>query len=137
MGIDLLKRAEGYRNRKALVSEGRSYSYSDLLESAHKIASFLLNGRKDLNEARIAFLVAPSFNYTAVQWGIWMAGGIAVPLCELHPLPSMQYVLQDTRANFLIAGPGFDEKMELLSQSEEIALLKLDFLSFVACLFFL
>lgn len=126
MGIDLIKRAERYGDRKALVSEGRSYSFSDLLESAHKIASSLLDGKKDLNEARIAFLVSPSFQYTAVQWGIWMAGGVAVPLCELHPLPSMQYVLQDTRASFLIAGPGFDEKMESLSETEGISLLKLD-----------
>ncbi len=126
MGIDLFQRAKGYSNRIALVSDGQNYSYSDLLQSAQKIATSLLNGKKDLNEARIAFLVTPSFNYTAVQWGIWMAGGIAVPLCELHPIPSMQYVLEDTSASCLIAGPGFESKMELLSKDNRITLLMLD-----------
>ena len=56
MGIDLFNRAEGFGYRQALVSEEQSYSYGDLLDSAHKIASSLLNGKNDLNEARIAFI---------------------------------------------------------------------------------
>ena len=39
----------------------------------------------DLAEARVAFLVPPGFDHVAVQWGIWRAGGIAVPLATSHP----------------------------------------------------
>jgi hypothetical protein len=28
----------------------------------------------------MAFVVAPGFHWVAVQWGIWRAGGVAVPL---------------------------------------------------------
>ncbi|MBT8222430.1 MAG: AMP-binding protein, partial [Eudoraea sp.] len=109
MHLGLFERARGFGDRMALVSEGTSYSYAALLDASEKIATSLLNGCEDLKEARIAFLVAPSFAYTATQWGIWMAGGIAVPLCELHPLPSMEYVLEDTRAELLIAGSGYED----------------------------
>lgn len=101
--IQLIERAKGFTERKALVSNGNSYTYAQLLESAHYVAAHLLNGKPNLKEARITFLVPPSFEYTAVQWGIWMAGGIAVPLCVLHPLPSIQYVLEDTKTEMVIA----------------------------------
>lgn len=101
--IQLIERAKGFTEQEALVSNGTSYTYGQLLESAHYVAAHLLSGKPNLEEARITFLVHPSFEYTAVQWGIWMAGGIAVPLCVLHPLPSIQYVLEDTKAEMVIA----------------------------------
>jgi malonyl-CoA/methylmalonyl-CoA synthetase len=105
--IQLIERAKGFAERKALVSNGNSYTYAQLLESAQYVAAHLLNGKPDLEEARITFLIPPSFEYTAVQWGIWIAGGIAVPLCVLHPLPSIQYVLEDTEAEMVIAHPDY------------------------------
>ncbi|MFH6603116.1 acyl-CoA synthetase [Maribacter algicola] len=101
--IRLIERAKDFKNRTAVVSNGASYSYGQLLEASRNVAANLLDGKDDLNEARITFLVPPSFEYTAVQWGIWAAGGIAVPLCVLHPLPSIQYVLEDTQAEIVIA----------------------------------
>lgn len=100
--LQLIKRAKNFQNRTALVSGGNSYSYEQLLEASNIVAANLLNGKKDLGEVRIPFLVPPSFEYTAIQWGIWRAGGIAVPLCVLHPLPSIRYVLEDTAADMVI-----------------------------------
>ncbi len=93
----------------ALVSKGRAYSYKALREASNCVAANLLKGKKDLKEARVAFLVPPSFEYTAVQWGIWAAGGVAVPLCELHPLPSIEYVIDNAQATIVIAHPDFAE----------------------------
>lgn len=101
--IQLLERAHNFKERTALVSNGKSFSYAELLEASQNVAANLLKGKSDLNEARITFLVPPSFEYTAVQWGIWAAGGIAVPLCVLHPLPSIQYVVGDAQADIVIA----------------------------------
>ena len=105
--IQLLERARNFKDRTALVSNGKSFTYADLLEASKRVAAHLLGSRSDLDEARIAFLVPPSFEYTAIQWGIWSAGGIAVPLCVLHPLPSIQYVLEDTQADLVIAHEDF------------------------------
>ena len=105
--INLLERAKNFEHRMALVSKGRAYSYKALREASNSVAANLLKGKKDLNGARVAFLVPPSFEYTAVQWGIWAAGGVAVPLCVLHPLPSIEYVIEDTQATMVDRSSGF------------------------------
>lgn len=112
--IQLIQRAAQFSNRTAIISDEHSYSYQQLLEVSQNIAHTLLNQRSDLNEARIAFLVPPSFVYVALQWGIWRAGGIAVPLCTKHPLPSIQYVLEDTQAELVIFSHEFEELLSPL-----------------------
>lgn len=124
--ISLLERAQNFKDRNALVSNGNSYSYGQLLEATENVAANLLNGENDLNEARIPFLVPPSFEYTAVQWGIWRAGGIAVPLCVLHPLPSIQYVLEDTEAEIVIAHADYLDFLRPLEAEINITVIPLE-----------
>jgi malonyl-CoA/methylmalonyl-CoA synthetase len=52
-------------------------------------------------------MVSPGINYVATLWGIWKAGGIAVPLCLSYPLPSLAYVIEDTQASALVLEPTF------------------------------
>lgn len=115
--IELIERANHTLNRKAIVANDKSYSFQDLLEASENVAAFLLKGKEDLNEARVAFLVKPSFEYVALQWGIWRAGGIAVPLCTKHPLPSIKYVIDDTQADFLICTGDYQELLAPLKHS--------------------
>ena len=63
----------------AVTADGQDYSYDSLLSVSEGIAASLLDGSTDLGEERVAFLIPASFEYVAVQWGIWRAGGIAVP----------------------------------------------------------
>ncbi len=107
--MNIVERASDYGSRTAIISDGRSFTYEQLLIFSEKIAIGLLNTRKDLNEARIAFLVSPSFNYTGIQWAIWRAGGIAVPICPDHPIPSMSYVVEDTGAEMIICGERYEK----------------------------
>ncbi len=125
MSLELFRRAEKYKERTAIVSSGNSYSYGTLLDRARNIALELLEGEADLKEARIAFLVSPSFEYTALQWGIWAAGGIAVPLCVLHPLPSLQYVIEDTQAKLVIAEEAYYELLKPLEKTVNVRVLRL------------
>ena len=124
--ITLLDRAKIFNDRTALVSNGNSYTYAQLLETSNSVAANLINGKTDLNEARITFLVPPSFEYTAIQWGIWAAGGIAVPLCVLHPLPSIQYVLEDTHAAIVIAHKDYMAFLEPLESALGISVIPLE-----------
>lgn len=124
--IKLLQRAVEFKERTALVSNGKSFSYAQLLTISQNISANLLNGKSDLNEARITFLVPPSFEYTAVQWGIWAAGGLAVPLCVLHPLPSIQYVLEDTQAEIVIASEDYIEFLKPLEAAIGISIISLE-----------
>jgi len=93
--IELIKRANAFPERTAIISDGQKFTYSQLLTISNQVGVKLLNGKGDLNEARIAILVSPDFAYASVLWGIWRAGGIAVPLCEKHPLSAMKYIIDD------------------------------------------
>jgi malonyl-CoA/methylmalonyl-CoA synthetase len=112
----LVARASLHSNRAALVVGTRSHTYRDLDEASHRIATHLLAESADLHEARVAFLIPPSFEHVAVQWGIWRAGGIAVPLAVSHPPGELEHVIRDAEASIVIAHPRFAEMLEPLAE---------------------
>ncbi len=103
----LIDKATSFSQRRAVCSDGQTFSYADLLQAAEMVAQVLLQGLPDLAEKRVAFMVPPGFDYVRVQWGIWMAGGVAVPLCTSHPLPALQYVIEDAEAEMVIIAPEY------------------------------
>ena len=107
MSILLVPRAEQYSDRTAIIGPEGRFTYRQLLDASGKVTSFLLNGAPDLQERPVAFLVPPGFHYVAVQWAIWRAGGIAVPLSLFHPRPELEYVLDDTQPAAVVAHPDF------------------------------
>ncbi|MFM6982591.1 MAG: acyl-CoA synthetase [Chitinophagaceae bacterium] len=104
-----------FSSKTAIVSGQQSYTYEQLLTSSAQIAACLLNGNKDLAEKRVTFMVNPGFNYVAVQWGIWRAGGVAVPLCITQPLNALQYVIEDTQAAIIIADEDYAALLDPLA----------------------
>lgn len=96
-----------HSDRLAIVDEGGSFTYRDLIEASGSVASVLLDGAEDLEEKGVAFLIPSGFSYVKVQWGIWRAGGIAVPLCTSHPRPELGYVIKDSDAKIVISDPSF------------------------------
>lgn len=118
--ITLIERASAFKERIAIKSDGQNYTYSQLLNVSESLGIKLLNGDKDLNGARIAFLVPAGFEYACIQWGIWRAGGIAVPLCEKHPLPSIKYIIDDTKASTIVFSKEFETLLAPLFDITEI-----------------
>src|SRR2546427_6279928 len=78
--LPLVARAEAHDARTAIVAPEGTFTYRDLLDASARVAACLLDGRPDLAESRVAFLAPAGWHYVAAQWGIWRAGGIAVPL---------------------------------------------------------
>lgn len=101
--IRLIERARDWERDIAVVSGGESYSYGDLLDASARVAGALIGGADDLGEARVAFLVPGSFEYVAVQWGVWRAGGIAVPLSVGAAVPELEHVLSDAGVSLVLA----------------------------------
>ncbi|MCX6215879.1 acyl-CoA synthetase [Spirosoma sp.] len=116
--MQLVQNATKNVDLTAIVSDGKSYTYQQLLDSSSAFASLLLNDTADLNEARVAFMVAPGFDYVRVQWGIWRAGGIAVPLALSYPLPSLRYVIEDTGARIIVADQTFGPQLAPLAEEK-------------------
>jgi malonyl-CoA/methylmalonyl-CoA synthetase len=124
--LQLFQKAKIHAQKTAIVSNGGSYTYQQLLFASQQLASLLLDGTSDLKERRIAFLVEPGFDYVKVQWGIWQAGGIAVPLCTTHPLPSLQYVIEDTEASTIVVSPSFREVLQGYAEDKTIRFIVLE-----------
>ncbi len=124
--IELINKANSYSERTAIISNESQYSFDQLLSKSRIIASNILNGEKDLFEARVVFLINPSFEYVATQWAIWRAGGVAVPLCSLHPLPSLKYVIEDSEASILIISKSFKNLLKPLSKKLKIKLILIE-----------
>ena len=124
MSIELIQRARRHGTRTAIVDERDEHTYDSLLQASQCAASALLRGSNDLGEARVAFMVAPGFDYAALQWGIWRAGGIAVPLCLSHPAPELDYVLADTTASIVVADDVFCDRLGPLAHKGRIMLLR-------------
>jgi len=114
--IPLLERAAVHGDRTAVVDDTGEYSYSTLLDASARGASALLAGAPDLAGARVAFLAPPGFEYVAVQWGIWRAGGIAVPFAASHPDAELRYTVEDADASVVVAHPQFADRLRPIAQ---------------------
>ena len=112
--------------RCAIIANGQRYSYQQLLDASSNFAAILLDGKTDLQEARVAFMVSPSFDYVRVQWAIWRSGGVGVPLCISYPLPSLQYVIEDTKAEIVVVGTEFAEILAPLAKEKGFRFIILD-----------
>jgi malonyl-CoA/methylmalonyl-CoA synthetase len=121
--LEFIARARDHGSRLAIIEPGRSYTYADLLSASARVASALLSGRPDLGEARVAFLTSADFSYVAVQWGVWRAGGIAVPLATSHPPAEWEYVLRDASAEVAVAAPDFADALRPAAERVGVSIL--------------
>ncbi len=119
----IVHRSLAFTTRVAVSDDEGEFSYGDLREGSHRLASGLLRGRGDLAGARVAFLVPPSFEHVATQWGIWRAGGIAVPLCMAHPRPELEYVVGDCGAEILVGSETTIGRLDPIARARGIELI--------------
>lgn len=89
-------------DRLAIVAEQR-WTHGELRAAAARVARRLLAGRADLDEARVAVVAQPGCALAATLRGIWLAGGVAVPLAVDHPPAEHAYVMQDAEATLVDA----------------------------------
>lgn len=125
-GIPLIERAKKHRARTAIATLTGDFTYDQLLEASWRAASGLLGlpaGQKDLEGQRVAFLTPGNFDYPAIQWGIWRAGGIAVPLCEVHPPAELTYAISDSGASIVVSHPDFAETLAPIAQGLNVRFL--------------
>ena len=98
----LMAQAQRHGRQTAVVDAQGAFTYNDLLDASSRVAAALLAGRGDLHEERVAFLLTPGFPWVAAQWGIWQAGGVAVPLPLNSTPPELEYFIDDTGASALV-----------------------------------
>ena len=120
--IPLFERAEQHGQSTAIVTTERSYTYRQLLAASARVRGALLDGVADLNEARIAYMVSPGFDYVATQWGIWGTGGVAVPLAVMYPPTELAHVIDDADVAAIVADPSHRDKLLPLASARSLPL---------------
>jgi malonyl-CoA/methylmalonyl-CoA synthetase len=120
--LPLFERARRHCERIALIDADGSWTFAQLLDAADRVAAALRGGKADLQEQRVAFLVSPGFAYAATQWGIWRAGGVAVPLGLMHPRPELAYALDDAQVSAVVTEPALTDKVLALVQARSLPL---------------
>jgi malonyl-CoA/methylmalonyl-CoA synthetase len=120
VNLPLIDRAKQNKDKIAIVATEGAFTYHNLLQTSAQIATKLLDNVEDLQEQRVAFLIPSGFQYVATQWGIWRAGGIAVPLCVSHPKPELDYVIADSGASIVIAHPDFEVVLRPIAQERNL-----------------
>lgn len=120
MNLPLITRAQQHNEKIAIVTTKGAFTYQDLLHTSSQMAIGLLQDTEDLQEQRVAFLIPPGFEYVATQWGIWSAGGIAVPLCISHPQPELEYVITNSGASIIVAHPNFEAILRPIAQAHNL-----------------
>jgi malonyl-CoA/methylmalonyl-CoA synthetase len=124
--LSLVRRAYEWPDRIAVADDEGTHTYGDLLAGSERGAARLLGRLSDLDQARVAFMVEPSYRYVRIQWSIWRAGGVAVPLCLTHPAPELEYVLDTTRPLIVVSSPRFEDLLRPLAEGRDIELLLVD-----------
>ena len=93
------------------------FSYYDLAQAAGRVAAELAGGAGDLDGARVAFLVPPSFAYVVISRAIWLAGGVAVPLGVSHPAAELEHVIRDSGASVVVGSGRQAEALETIVEA--------------------
>lgn len=124
-GIELIQRTERFGGKTAVEDWTGSFSYAELLRVSRFAALNLLGDEEDLAERRVAFIVPPGFEYVALKLGVWMAGGVSVPLGLVHSPREIEYVVGDSGAETVIFHPDLGHKLGETSFGAGVRLRKL------------
>jgi fatty-acyl-CoA synthase len=97
--------------RIAVVFDGKSVSYRELLKSANRVARALIRcGVKP--DTRVALLMSNCLEYVISDMGIIQAGATKVPLNDMLGEKEISYILKDSNAEVVIVGRNFFEVLD-------------------------
>ncbi|KAL2338062.1 hypothetical protein Fmac_012508 [Flemingia macrophylla] len=99
----------------AVRADQKSYSYKQLFSSAQKISNLLCGGDVkvgNLGGARIGIVAKPSAEFVAGMLGIWLSGGVAVPLAISYPEVELLYVMHNSDVSAILSTEDHSELMQ-------------------------
>ncbi|TWT78130.1 Long-chain-fatty-acid--CoA ligase [Posidoniimonas polymericola] len=114
--LPIIARASTHAGRTAVSCAAQNTTYQQLLDQSEGLALRLLDGRDDLGEARVAFLVPPGAGYVASLWAIWRAGGVAAPLSLSATKHELEYTLTDAGVEAVVVADDLAERVAPLCE---------------------
>ena len=91
-------------SRVAVFDQTGSATFADLALHAGRVATRL--GAK-LDGARVGILVEPNAQWVTTLLGVWLAGGVAVPLSPLYPAAELAWFCADADVETVVVSANF------------------------------
>ncbi|MDH4276294.1 MAG: acyl--CoA ligase, partial [Gammaproteobacteria bacterium] len=110
--------AERYAGKDAIAYQGRRVTYSELWQTALKVSAFLRRNGVTAGD-RVAILVQNSPEYVAINYGVWLVGGVTVPLNTQASDVDITHWLKHSGAKILFCDAGY-AKLNLLVQENPV-----------------
>jgi len=101
VSVFLAESAEVEPDAVALRCGAESASYSELASTAARLADCLIEGGVRPGD-RVAIMLPNGPAYVAVLYGIWYAGGVAVPMSPSQKARAVEYVLTISSSRVLL-----------------------------------
>ncbi|KAN0019544.1 hypothetical protein ACTFIU_002759 [Dictyostelium citrinum] len=127
--LKLFNRALKFKDRTSIINypnnNTQKYTYNDLLNESQSIANILNFKKKDLEQERVAYFFGQNFDYVRSQWGIWAAGGTAVPLALSHPIHELQYTIENSKSSMILTNSENYSKMKEIGTNLNIPVIEI------------
>jgi len=118
----IFERIAGHGTTPAISSDGRVFTYADLLSVvvalrgelkarfglADSVAASV--AEEGGEQPKLAVLAEPSFEYVVATLAVWSLGCVAVPLHPAHPLPEMQYIAENAQVVGIVSTASLAER---------------------------
>jgi len=111
--LKIFEQLDSFKERIAIESDNKQFSYSYLIEQSDLIASSLLDDKTDLMEEKIGLLINPDIEYISSLWGIWKAGGIAVPLSLSAKENELKHCIDDCDIKLILSSKSCNAKQHI------------------------
>ena len=107
----LLDRLDLHGERFSVIDASGVHDYVTLRRRSNTVAWILLGaaGVESLAGGRVAVLCRPGIDWFAAVFGVWVAGGVVVPLHPDHPEAEMAHPVEDSGVSIVMHGEGFAE----------------------------
>jgi malonyl-CoA/methylmalonyl-CoA synthetase len=122
--LPLFERVVRWGDRAALRGTGGDSTYARLVDVSARGAVRLMAGSADLEESPVVCLLPPGWHHVAVQWSIWRAGGLAVPLSASQAPAEWDYILEDTGARIAVASDDMAGPLEAVARPRGVSVLR-------------
>lgn len=119
------EQAEKYQQKTALIADGRKLTYGQLNEKANQIANDLIRV-KVRPETIVALMLYRTVDVYAVREGILKSGGAFLSMEPDYPDERVRYIMEDSKAGFLITTRELYQERQTLLDSLEIKVLLLE-----------
>jgi len=123
--LKIFEQLDSFKERIAIESDNKQFSYSYLIEQSDLIASSLLDNKTDLMEEKIGLLMNPDIDYICTLWGIWKAGGVAVPLSLSAKKDELKHCISDCDIKLIITSDLY-EKQKVIPKDKHLNVVEIE-----------